>query len=272
LFLKVLLPGMLPAIFTGIRIAAILVFFMLVAAEMLGSHAGLGAMVHRSAMNYQVTQMYAGATCIVVLGALLSQGLQWLQAGLFWYRDESGPLIGSQSAARRWRPGRGALVTAVVGVAALLILGARQVRRVNLEDVQAIYGQAGQTHSTGSQPDSPAGATEPVHEHRALGSAAGDARLKLALLSNPVKLTAGKGRLRLELRDTSGAPVSDGKMTLSIAMPGMSVPNVDARSTSEPGVYEVLVMLGMPGGWWVRVEAVRPNGETAHARFDFEAQ
>lgn len=80
---KVLLPAALPTIFIGIRTAAGLVFFVLVGAEMLGTNGGLGWLVHNSAMNYQITGIYAGALIVVLLGFALDRSLGVLEGQLF---------------------------------------------------------------------------------------------------------------------------------------------------------------------------------------------
>ncbi len=76
LLVKVILPAAIPTLFVGIRIAANLVFFVLVGAEMLGTNAGLGWLVHNSAMNFQIKGIYAGALVVVLLGYGLTKALE----------------------------------------------------------------------------------------------------------------------------------------------------------------------------------------------------
>jgi len=90
LYRAVLLPGALPTLFTGVRIGSGLVFFMLVAAEMLGANAGVGWLVHNSAMNFQIPRLYAGAVAIIFLGYALNRGLITLEQGLFAWREAPG--------------------------------------------------------------------------------------------------------------------------------------------------------------------------------------
>jgi NitT/TauT family transport system permease protein len=82
LLLRVVLPASFPAAFVGVRIAGGLVFFILVAAEMLGASGGLGWLVHNSAMNYQVRGIYAAALLVVVLGYALDHSLRYLESWL----------------------------------------------------------------------------------------------------------------------------------------------------------------------------------------------
>jgi NitT/TauT family transport system permease protein len=80
---KVILPAAVPTLFVGLRIAGGLVFFMLVAAEMLGTNGGLGWLVHNSAMNYRIPGIYAGALVVTVLGYALHLGLLALERRVF---------------------------------------------------------------------------------------------------------------------------------------------------------------------------------------------
>ncbi len=141
LLCKVILPASLPTIFIGIRIGASLTFFILVAAEMLGSGSGLGWLVHNSAMNYLIPRIYAGATFIVILGFLQNRFLLYLEQCLFsWRESPASFLLAGGRAGYSWRPGRGA---ALVGLAALLLiltLGGMEVRQLN-EAARAGYGE-----------------------------------------------------------------------------------------------------------------------------------
>lgn len=80
---KVALPSAIPSIFVGVRIAAGLVFFVLVGAEMLGTNAGLGWLVHNSGMNYQIAGIYAGALAVILVGFVFSRLLLSLEARIF---------------------------------------------------------------------------------------------------------------------------------------------------------------------------------------------
>jgi NitT/TauT family transport system permease protein len=52
LFAKVILPASVPAIFTGIRLAAAHSILVLIAAEMVGAKAGLGYFVNAAEFNF----------------------------------------------------------------------------------------------------------------------------------------------------------------------------------------------------------------------------
>jgi multidrug efflux pump subunit AcrA (membrane-fusion protein) len=104
------------------------------------------------------------------------------------------------------------------------------------------------------------------------GGAAPAGKLAIVLTSNPVKLASGAAKLRVEVKDAGGAPVSDAKVEVKAGMPGMDVPKTAARATKEAGVYEATLKLGMAGAWTVDVTAARPQGGTTTAKFNLEAQ
>ncbi|WP_224957884.1 ABC transporter permease [Geomonas subterranea] len=135
LLVKVILPGALPTIFVGVRIAATVTFYILVAAEMLGASAGLGYLVHNAAMNYQIPRIYAGATFIVVFGFLLNRGLIALGDRLFcWQETEAvAPADGPAPSRPSWRPGRFSACAAAAATVVLLVLGGIEVGKVNRE-------------------------------------------------------------------------------------------------------------------------------------------
>lgn len=96
--------------------------------------------------------------------------------------------------------------------------------------------------------------------------------LQISLSSNPVKLSSGNARLRIEVKDAAGAPVSDAKVEVSAGMSGMELPKTTARAAKEAGVYEATMKLGMAGSWTVEVTAVRAQGGTTSVKFNLEAK
>ena len=97
-------------------------------------------------------------------------------------------------------------------------------------------------------------------------------KLQIALVSNPVTLSSGNAKLRIEVKDASGTPMSNAKVEVSAGMPGMTVPKTAARFAKEAGVYEVTLKLGMAGAWMIEVNAARPQGGTTTAKFNLEAK
>lgn len=68
LFKKVVLPAAAPSIFTGIRLGAAYAFMVLVAAEMVGSNAGLGFLVLNSQEIFKIPEMYAAILALALFG------------------------------------------------------------------------------------------------------------------------------------------------------------------------------------------------------------
>ncbi|WP_067649879.1 ABC transporter permease [Nocardia harenae] len=68
LFQKVILPAAIPAVFTGLRMAAASSILVLLAAEMVGARAGLGYLITAAQQNFQIPDMYAGILAISLLG------------------------------------------------------------------------------------------------------------------------------------------------------------------------------------------------------------
>jgi nitrogen fixation protein FixH len=82
----------------------------------------------------------------------------------------------------------------------------------------------------------------------------------------------GNTRFRIEVKDASGAPVSDSKVAVSTGMPGMAGPKAAARATKDPGVYEATANLAMGGAWTIDVTAVSSRGGTKAAKFNIEVK
>jgi NitT/TauT family transport system permease protein len=129
----ILFPGALPTIFTGMRIGVQMAVFMLIAAEMLGAGAGLGWLVHNSAMMYQIPRMYAAGMLIILIGIGLNQVLLWLQK-YSWFWQPFTESFGQKASLKTVRP-----LNSTAGFAAALLLGViiflggQEVKRVNLQ-------------------------------------------------------------------------------------------------------------------------------------------
>jgi NitT/TauT family transport system permease protein len=72
LFLKVILPGSLPSIFTGIRLSSTDAILMLLVAEMMGSNAGVGYLLYWSEEHSQIPNMYVAIVALALLGLILN--------------------------------------------------------------------------------------------------------------------------------------------------------------------------------------------------------
>ncbi len=72
LYLRVVLPASLPAMFTGLKLGLGVALLLIVAAEMLGANYGIGHMIWDSWQTFDVPRMYVGLIIISVLGYFLS--------------------------------------------------------------------------------------------------------------------------------------------------------------------------------------------------------
>lgn len=68
---RVRLPGAIPAIVSGAKVAASYVVFSAIIAEWMGSSVGLGVYLQRSQASYRMDQLFAAVGVIAVLGVLL---------------------------------------------------------------------------------------------------------------------------------------------------------------------------------------------------------
>lgn len=78
-FIKIILPSAAPAIFTGLRLSAGYSFFLLIAAEMMGSRSGLGYLVIYTQESYNVELIYATAFVITALGLFIDELIQYIE-------------------------------------------------------------------------------------------------------------------------------------------------------------------------------------------------
>ncbi|MDR2386752.1 MAG: ABC transporter permease [Deltaproteobacteria bacterium] len=88
IFQKVVLPGALPSIFTGLRMGATTAFLFLIAAEMLSASAGMGWLIHNSSMNNYIPRIYVGVVGIALLGMLMSLLLNKLENFFLDFKEE----------------------------------------------------------------------------------------------------------------------------------------------------------------------------------------
>ena len=87
---KVVLPGALPQIFAGLRVALSLAVVLMVVSEIYGSNVGLGNFILQSGSNFQVADTWAGTVLIGILGYLLSLlVLAAEQVSLGWYFERA---------------------------------------------------------------------------------------------------------------------------------------------------------------------------------------
>lgn len=90
-FRLVILPGALPFIFSGLRIATGTAVIVITAVEFVASNTGLGYLIWNSWQLFQPQQMYVGLVTVAVLGAVLTGLFALLERlALPWRRGRSG--------------------------------------------------------------------------------------------------------------------------------------------------------------------------------------
>jgi ABC-type nitrate/sulfonate/bicarbonate transport system permease component len=84
----VVLPGSLPQIFTGLRVAWGIGLIVIIAAEMIGAVRGIGYMVLYSQQTFRIPRVFASIVVIGALGFLTDLGFRWLRRRMLpWYRE-----------------------------------------------------------------------------------------------------------------------------------------------------------------------------------------
>lgn len=83
---RIVLPGAMPAILSGIRISASIGIILLTAAEMIGAQYGIGAMVLASGNLMQTDQLVAGVLVLSALGYAISQLIALAELRLLRWR------------------------------------------------------------------------------------------------------------------------------------------------------------------------------------------
>ena len=86
--LKVIFPGALPSIFTGLRLAIGYSLVIVVAAEFSGADAGIGYLIWQSWETFSIKSMYAAIFVISMLGFGFSIGLDYLEKYLIKWNPQ----------------------------------------------------------------------------------------------------------------------------------------------------------------------------------------
>lgn len=90
LFFKVIFPAAFPTIFVGIRLSATSSILILVAAEMMGSNAGVGFLLNDSESKYLIPKMYAAIITLTILGLIVNYILVFIEKRINrWKENDS---------------------------------------------------------------------------------------------------------------------------------------------------------------------------------------
>ncbi|MBE2213942.1 MAG: ABC transporter permease [Opitutaceae bacterium] len=88
---KIILPGALPSVLVGVRYGLGLSWALVVAAELISGHAGLGYLIQRSQDLLFTDQMFVAIFIIAAFGLLLDRGLRRLERHLLrWKQGYTG--------------------------------------------------------------------------------------------------------------------------------------------------------------------------------------
>jgi len=85
--LKIVIPGSLPSIFTGLKLAIGYSLVIVVAAEFSGADKGIGYLIWQSWETFSIKSMYAGIFVIGVLGFIFSYSLDLLERKMIPWKD-----------------------------------------------------------------------------------------------------------------------------------------------------------------------------------------
>jgi len=83
---KIVIPGAMPGILSGMRISLAIAIILLVAAEMLGAEYGIGAYILEAGSLYDLERLFVGVVILSVLGVLVSALIGIAEACLLSWR------------------------------------------------------------------------------------------------------------------------------------------------------------------------------------------
>lgn len=83
---KIVLPGAMPGILSGLRISLAIAIILLVAAEMLGAEYGIGAYILQAGSLYDLERLFAGVVILSLLGVLVSAAIGMIEKRVLGWR------------------------------------------------------------------------------------------------------------------------------------------------------------------------------------------
>lgn len=83
---KIVLPGAMPGILSGLRISLAIAIILLVAAEMLGAEYGIGAYILEAGSLYDLERLFAGVAILSLLGVAVSSVIGIVERRLLDWR------------------------------------------------------------------------------------------------------------------------------------------------------------------------------------------
>ena len=83
---KIILPGAMPGILSGLRISLAIAIILLVAAEMLGAEHGIGAYILEAGSLYDLERLFVGVVILSLLGVIVSAVIGLIERKLLNWR------------------------------------------------------------------------------------------------------------------------------------------------------------------------------------------
>ncbi|MEP5154323.1 ABC transporter permease [Planktotalea sp.] len=83
---KIVLPGAMPGILSGLRISLAIAIILLVAAEMLGAEYGIGAYILEAGSLYDLERLFAGVVILSLLGVISSGIISMIERRVLGWR------------------------------------------------------------------------------------------------------------------------------------------------------------------------------------------
>ena len=83
---KIVLPGALPGMFSGLRISLAIAIILLVAAEMIGAEHGIGAYILEAGSLYDLERLFTGVVILSILGVIISAIVDFAERRLLKWR------------------------------------------------------------------------------------------------------------------------------------------------------------------------------------------
>ena len=83
---KIVIPGAMPGILSGLRISLAIAIILLVAAEMLGAEYGIGAYILEAGSLYDLERLFVGVVILSLIGVLVSALIGALEKRLLRWR------------------------------------------------------------------------------------------------------------------------------------------------------------------------------------------
>lgn len=85
ILLKLRLPGAMPAIFSGLRVAVVHAMILAVVLEMLGANAGLGWAVYKSTQMMNFVEAWAAVAASVLVSLVVYLAVSWVARRYVWW-------------------------------------------------------------------------------------------------------------------------------------------------------------------------------------------